>query len=128
MNAAETQHMRNGSFTRASLAALLVSLSWTASAAAPPMTSPYETIEELTHRVAVPQHAADSIVARSCATCAQTLLRLTPETRFFVGSDEVDFEALTKYWREAERRSMAITYERQSLTVYQIIVQGKLSR
>jgi hypothetical protein len=121
-------HMRNGFFSRASLATLLVSLSWMACAAAPPMTSPYETIEELTHRVAIPQNAVDSIIARTCATCAQTLLRLTPETRYFVGDEEVTFEALTQFWREAGRNSLAITYERQSLTVYRIIVEGKLPR
>jgi hypothetical protein len=121
-------HMGNGLLSRAGLAAVLVSLSWMAAAAAPPMTAPYETIEELTHRVTVPQHGSDSIIARGCATCAQTLLRLTPETRYFVGDDEVTFDALAKYWREAGRNSMAITYERQSLNVLRIIVQGKLPR
>jgi len=119
--------MRNRLFSRASLATVLVSLSWMASAAAP-STSPYETIEELTHRVAVPAHAGDSIIARSCATCAQTLLRLTPDTLYFVGGDEVTFDELARYWRDAGRHSLAITYDRQSLTVFRIIVQGKLPR
>jgi hypothetical protein len=128
MSTAEAMHMRPGFIKPAGITAVLASFSWMACAAAPPMASPFETLEELTHRVAVPQGAGDSIVARLCATCAQTLLRLTPETQYFVGSEAVTFDALAKFWREGGRNSMAITYDRQSLTVFRIIVQGKLRR
>jgi len=65
---------------------------------------------------------------RKCGTCAPRLVRLTQQSEFKVGRDEVDFDQFRRFLATAGERYLNVSYDPATGNVIRLRVSGKLPR
>lgn len=95
-------------------------------AVAAPLQVIEQAIETSTLAVTLPDRNTGSMYVRACESCKALQLRLTPRSKYRVGTREVTFAELREYALGAGSRSVDVFYDAKSLTITRLIVAGEL--
>lgn len=87
-----------------------------------------EAVEATTLTVNLPTSEQGVIVAKTCPSCAPSVLRLTAETRFLVGKTQVTLAQLRKFVATGGTRNLVILYLPRTHAVVRLIVKGELAQ
>ena len=108
----------NTSFVALGLAALLVT-----SGASATLRIVEQAVETSTLSVSLPDDVSGSIAVTPCSTCKPMLLRLAPESQFFVGKSAVTYAQFRSLARDSARQ-LNIFYDGQGRTITRLVVPG----
>lgn len=110
--------------TRYFIASGLVTLlmaSW--ADAAPGMKVREQAIETSTRETSLPGTQDGSMIVKTCASCAPLVLRLTPQSRYRVGRDEVSFTEFAAELNGASR-DLYVFYDATTRTITRLVTSG----
>lgn len=83
-----------------------------------------EAIETSTTAVRVPRTVGGSLMARPCRECAQLIVRLAADTRFFLGKRQVTLPELARVLADGTEHSLVVFYDRDAHTITRIVVSN----
>jgi hypothetical protein len=81
-------------------------------------------IESTSRLTQLPSVVQGAVVARSCATCPVVTYRLSAESRFFVGAEQVSLADLRTFFTGRDTFNLIIAVNPGSQNVTRIVVQG----
>ncbi|HVY80756.1 MAG TPA: hypothetical protein VG994_07235 [Steroidobacteraceae bacterium] len=92
-----------------------------ASLGALPAFAKHNAVETSLNDVVLPSTAGGTLVLRPCETCAPTSIRVTSQSRYFIGGNEVTLQELVA---ESQRRAMSlvVSYDTRTLELLTIKV------
>lgn len=99
-----------------------------AATAAPRVKVREQAIETSTLATTLPGTQDGSMIVKPCATCAPLVLRLTPQSTYRVGRDQVTFGELAAALKGAGTRALYIFYDAESRTITRLVTSGTSSR
>lgn len=85
-------------------------------------------IESSTTTLTGPLVEGGLLLARSCLGCKSQTLRLTAQTRLFIGEREVTLAELNKFLQGGGKHGLGIGYDRTERTVTRLVVFVKSRR
>jgi hypothetical protein len=87
-----------------------------------------QAIEGTTRSLSLPSSEQGVMVAKPCPTCALAVLRMTAETRLYVGKDAVSLAELQKFISTGGERHMVVLWDPRLRTITRILVPGQLPK
>jgi hypothetical protein len=85
-------------------------------------------IEATTRSISLPSSEQGVMVAKPCPTCALAVLRMTADTRMYVGKDVVSLAELQKFIATGGERHMVVLWDPRLRTITRILVPGQLPK
>jgi len=95
-----------------------------ASNADPRLYSPDATVESSTATLSGPLVDGGLVLAKACIACRSEAVRLTAQTRLYIGQRQVTVEELNKFLALGGSHNLVISYDRTAHTVTQLIVSA----
>ena len=112
--------MRN----RTSLAVIGLIALLTAGAAGAALHIVEQAIETSTLSISLPDDVTGSIAVTACGGCKPLLLRLSPDSRYFVGKSPVTYAEFLSLTRGTAARQLNIFYDGKGRTITRLVVAG----
>jgi len=109
---------------RTSIAALGLSLLLLAGSATATLRIVELGIETSTLSVSLPDDISGSIAVTGCASCKPMVLRLSSESRYFIGKSQVTYAQLRSLARGATSRQLNIYYQAKGREITRLVVPG----
>jgi|SRR5882672_1590579 len=109
---------------RTSIAALGIAGFLLAGTAAATLRIVEQGIETSTLSVSLPDDNTGSIAVSACASCKPMVLRLSPESRFFIGKSQVTYAEIRSLARGGASRQLNIFYESKGRAITRLVVPG----
>jgi hypothetical protein len=87
---------------------------------AAPASAGRKAIETSASEIIMPSTAGGTIVLRPCDRCATTSIRVTAQSRYFIGGVEVTLQDMIVQSKRPEGMSLLISYDPQTLELVTI--------
>lgn len=82
-----------------------------------------QAVETSTLRISLPDDVGGSIAVTACSTCKPMVLRLSPDSQFFVGKSPVTYAQFRSLARDSARQ-LNIFYDGKGRTITRLVVPG----